>query len=64
MDIPITKKKFTKSKIIIAGGLFALIIFIMFMVSAFRGNSGFYSARGMARWMGCRSALLAAHFTV
>jgi len=39
MDIPITKKKFTKSKIIITCGLFALIIFIMFMVSAFRGNS-------------------------
>ncbi|MCZ2846118.1 MAG: efflux RND transporter periplasmic adaptor subunit, partial [Candidatus Bathyarchaeota archaeon] len=39
MDLPITKKKFTKSKIIMAAILFAVIVFIASMVSAFSEGS-------------------------
>ena len=39
MDIPITKKKFTRSRIIMAAIMFAVIIFIVFMVSAFSEGS-------------------------
>ena len=35
MDITIIKKKFTKSRIIIAAGPFTLIIFIVFIVPSF-----------------------------
>jgi HlyD family secretion protein len=39
MDIPVTKKKITKSKIIIAVWLFILTLFIVFLVSSFGGKS-------------------------
>jgi len=39
MDIPITKKKSTKSKIIMAAALFTVIIFIVLMVSSFSEGS-------------------------
>jgi HlyD family secretion protein len=39
MDIPITKKKFGKSKILMAAILFTVIVFIVFIVSAFGEGS-------------------------
>ena len=39
MDIPVRKKKITKSKIIIAAWLLTLLLFIVFLVSSFGGKS-------------------------